>query len=218
MKRISFPVIYGRGMKRIIEQSNLKLMIKVALTGNIGSGKSVVTRIFKTLDIPVFIADIEARLLYYREEVKDVLRQKLGDRIFDPDGEINTKAMADVIFNDTKALKTVNGIIHPFVYREYKKWLDRHRGAPYTIHESAILFENNLTSRFDKIIVVSAPEAIRLKRVMVRDNISEEQVRARMANQWPDEEKVRRADFVIINDGDHFLIPQILKIDKSLKG
>ncbi|HDO28050.1 MAG TPA: dephospho-CoA kinase [Bacteroidetes bacterium] len=192
-------------------------MIKVALTGNIGSGKSVVTRIFKTLDIPVFIADIEARLLYYREDVKKILKQKLGNRIFDPDGEVNTNVLADVIFNDTKALKTVNGIIHPFVYKKYQKWLDRHRETPYTIHESAILFENNLTSRFDRIIVVVAPEAIRLKRVMKRDNITEEQVRARMVNQWPDEKKVKKADFVIINDGDHFIIPQILEIDKTLK-
>ena len=192
-------------------------MIKVALTGNIGSGKSVVTRIFKTLDIPVFIADIEARLLYYREDVKKILKQKLGNRIFDPDGEVNTNVLADVIFNDTKALKTVNGIIHPFVYKKYQKWLDRHRETPYTIHESAILFENNLTSRFDRIIVVVAPEAIRLKRVMKRDNITEEQVRARMVNQWPDEKKVKKADFVIINDEDHFITPQILEIDKTLK-
>lgn len=192
-------------------------MIKVALTGNIGSGKSVVTRIFKTLGIPVFIADIEARLLYYREDVKDILRQKLGDRIFDPDGEVNTKALADVIFNDTKALKMVNGLIHPLVYEEYQKWIDRHQDAQYSIHESAILFENNLTSRFDKIIVVSAPEAIRLKRVMKRDHVGPEVVRARMANQWPDEKKVKKADFVIINDGEHFLIPQILEIDETLK-
>lgn len=194
-----------------------QIMIKVALTGNIGSGKSVVTQIFKTLDIPVFIADIEARLLYYREDVKKILKQKLGNRIFNPDGEVNTKVLADVIFNDTKALKTVNGIIHPFVYEKYQKWLDRHREAPYTIHESAILFENNLTSRFDRIIVVVAPEAIRLKRVMKRDNITEEQVRARMVNQWPDEEKEKKADYVIINGGDHFLIPQILEIDETLK-
>jgi len=192
-------------------------MIKVALTGNIGSGKSIVTRIFKTMDIPVFIADIEARQLYYREDVKGVLKQKLGDGIFGQDGEINTRALADIIFNDKKALRTVNSIIHPLVYEEYQQWLDIHRDAPYTLHESAILFENNLTAHYHKTIVVTAPEAIRLKRVMERDNMTEEQVRARMANQWPEENKAKKADFVIINDGKHFLIPQILEIDKRLK-
>ena len=192
-------------------------MIKVALTGNIGSGKSIVTRIFRTMGIPVFIADIEARLLYYREDVKDSLRQKLGEAVFDSYGEVDTKALAHVIFTDKKALKTVNDLIHPLVYEKYKVWLDEHQDAPYTIHESAILFENNLTSRYDKVIVVTAPEELRLKRVMERDGVSEEQVRARMANQWPEEEKVKKADFVIINDGNHFLIPQILEIDKTLK-
>ncbi len=192
-------------------------MIKVALTGNIGSGKSIITRIFKTLDIPVFIADIEARLLYYREDVKDVLRQTLGERIFGPEGEINTKALADVIFNDEKALKNVNNIIHPLVYEVYQKWLGLYREEQYTIHESAILFENNLISRYDKVIVVTAPEELRLKRVMERDHVDADVVRARMANQWSDEEKVKKADFVIINDGEHFLIPQVLEIDKTLK-
>ncbi|NOX86929.1 MAG: dephospho-CoA kinase [Chlorobi bacterium] len=193
-------------------------MIKVALTGNIGSGKSIVTRIFRTMGVPVFIADIEARMLYYREDVKEIIRQKLGDRVFDSDGEIDTKALADVIFSDKEALITVNNIIHPLVYREYQNWLDLYRNEPYTIHESAILYENNLISRYDKVIVVTAPEALRLRRVMERDGVTGEEVRARMANQWPEEEKAKRADFVIINDGEHFLIPQILEIDKTLRG
>jgi len=170
------------------------------------------------MGVPVFIADIEARMLYYREDVKEIIRQKLGDRVFDSDGEIDTKALADVIFSDKEALITVNNIIHPLVYREYQNWLDLYRNEPYTIHESAILYENNLISRYDKVIVVTAPEALRLRRVMERDGVTGEEVRARMANQWPEEEKAKRADFVIINDGEHFLIPQILEIDKTLRG
>jgi len=192
-------------------------MLKVALTGNIGSGKSIVTRIFRTLGVPVFIADIEARLLYFRDDVKEIIRQELGDGVFNDSGEIDTKALAGVIFSDKQALKTVNNIIHPLVYHEYKNWLDLYSDEPYTIHESAILFENNLISRYDKVIVVTAPESLRLKRVMERDGVSAEKVKARMANQWPEEEKVKKADFVIINDGEHLLIPQILQIDKILK-
>jgi len=192
-------------------------MLKVALTGNIGSGKSTVIKIFRSLDVPVFIADIEARLLYYSEDVKQILGEEFGTGIFDGGGEINTQALAEIIFNDKKALETVNKLIHPLVFQQYLQWLEKYSGTPYTLHESAILFENNLDQHFDKIINVSSPEALRLQRVVERDEVDAGKVIARMANQLSDEEKNRRSDFVINNDGEHFLIPQVLKIDKALK-
>ena len=123
---------------------NYQIMLKVAVTGNIGSGKSTVSNIFKALGIPVFVADSEAKLLYEKEEVQQQVRQAFGSEVFDKDGNIDKKALADVIFNDTAALKLINEIIHPLTLNKYHEWLEINKDKPYTLHESAILFENNL--------------------------------------------------------------------------
>lgn len=143
-------------------------MIRVALTGNIGSGKSTVTKIFGIFGIPIFIADIEARMLYYEEEVKEQLRVLFGKKVFTANQDVDTKALASIIFNDKKSLKVINEIIHPLVMNKYERWCLNNKMSTYTIHETAILFENNLQSNFDLIINVSAPSNIRIKRVMDR--------------------------------------------------
>ena len=191
-------------------------MIKVALTGNIGSGKSTVAKIFSVFGIPVFNADIEARMLYYHKEVKDRLMSELSDTILNPTGEIDTKKLASIIFNDKLALIAVNEIIHPLVLYKYNNWCNKHKNDIYTIHEAAIIFELNLQKDFDVIINVSAPPDIRIKRVMERDNISEVQIKARMANQLSDEIKCDMSQFVIYNDGNSFLIPQVNLIHNKL--
>ncbi len=191
-------------------------MIKVALTGNIGSGKSTVARIFSVFGISVFNADIEARSLYYEDEVKDILISVFSDAILTPIGEIDTKILASIIFNDKKALKTVNDIIHPLVFDKYKTWCNQRKNEHYTIHEAAIIFENKLQKNFDVVINISAPPDIRIIRVMERDNISEEMVRKRMANQLSDKIKCKLSHFIIYNDGDSFLIPQVNTIHNSL--
>ncbi len=192
-------------------------MLKVAITGNIGSGKSTVSKIFRALGIPVFIADIEARLLYYEDDVKEEIRQNFGENVFNIDGGIDSKALAGVIFNDPAALKKINGIIHPRTLKKYNDWLDQHIDKEYTLHESAILFENKLQHHFDKTINVSAPQDLRAKRVMDRDGLTHSEVFARIKNQLPDKEKNSLADFIINNDGKGFLIPQVIEIDKILK-
>ena len=191
-------------------------MIKVALTGNIGSGKSTVARIFSIFGISVFNADIEARSLYYEDEVKNTLTSVFSDTILTPMGDVDTKILASIIFTDKKALKTVNDIIHPLVFDKYKTWCNQHKNEHYTIHEAAIIFENKLQRNFDVVINVSAPPDIRIRRVMERDNISEEMVRKRMANQLSDEIKCELSQFIIYNDGDSFLIPQVNTIHNSL--
>ncbi len=191
-------------------------MIKVALTGNIGSGKSTVAKIFNAFGIPVFNADIEARMLYYEEEVKDKLISAFSNNILTPDGEVDTKKLASIIFNDKQALQTVNNIIHPLVLKKYNNWCNANKNEHYTIHETAILFENNLQKNFDVIINVSAPSEIRLKRVMERDNVSEDMVKVRMANQVSDKIKCELSQFVINNDGNSFLIHQVNSIHNSL--
>lgn len=192
-------------------------MIKVALTGNIGSGKSTVCRIFSAMNIPVFIADQEAKLLYKEESVKVLVRKAFGNMVFDTDSEVDFKALADVIFNDKEALKTINRIIHPLTIDRYNKWLIENHDTDYTIHESAILFENNLQEHFDKLINVTAPIELRLKRVSERDKLTADKIQDRMMNQMTEEEKNGLADFVIVNDGKHFLIPQVVDINKQIR-
>ena len=192
-------------------------MIKVGLTGNIGSGKSTVSKIFSTLNVPVFFADMEAKLLYSETEVKKEIKSGIGDQVFDSNGEVDLKLMAELIFNNKEALLKINRIIHPRTLSKYHQWLKNHKQHIYTLHESAILFENNLQDHFDKIINISAPFETRLIRVSERDGIKREKVIERMKNQMPDEEKNKLADFIIVNDGNQLLIPQVIEIDKKLK-
>ncbi len=191
-------------------------MKKVALTGNIGSGKSIVASMFAVLGISIFNADTEARKAYSENEVRDKMISLFSDIILNSQGEIDTKVVASIIFNDKKALKTVNGIIHPLVLEKYNTWCIEHKDEIYTIHEAAIIFENNLQKNFDFIINVSAPVDIRIKRVMERDNASENIVRERMANQLSDIIKCDLSQFVIYNDGSRFLIPQVNLIHNTL--
>lgn len=192
-------------------------MLKVAVTGNIGSGKSTVVKIFKSLNVPVFIADEEAKKLYTTPGVTAKVKHYFGEDIYRTDGKLNKEKLAELIFNDKEALQTINRIIHPETFKKYQLWHETHKDKAYTIHESAILFENNLQGHFDKIINVSAPADIRLKRVTERDGIPKEAVLERMKNQFSDKEKNKLADFILINDGTTFLIPQIIKINKKLK-
>lgn len=191
-------------------------MIKVALTGNIGSGKSTVSRIFEALEVPVFIADLEAKKLYAEQEVKNKVKHLFGEKVFKSSYEVDFKALADVIFKDKLALLKINEIIHPLTLKKYKIWLASHAAAVYTIHESAILFENNLQHYFDKLINVTAPMDVRINRIMERDQLSKEKIIERMMNQMPEDEKNKLVNFIIDNDGTRFLIPQVIKIHHQL--
>ena len=192
-------------------------MIKVAITGNIGSGKTTVSRIFNVMGIPVFYADTEARLLYFREDVRQLLRRYFGDVIFNEDREVDTKKLAGIVFSDPSKLQTINDIIHPLVFEKYGQWLELHKSNAYTLHESAILFENKMESHYDFIITVTAPIELRMARIVHRDSVEKEKVEARMAHQLSEAEKIRRSDFVIINDGTQLLIPQVLQLDKQIR-
>ncbi len=191
-------------------------MTEIGLTGNIGSGKTTVCHIFESLGVPVFYSDIEAKKLYRHPEVKEQIWQTLGKTVFNTKQEIDFKKLASVIFNDKASLDFINKLIHPLVFESYKKWKNRNAGAPCLIHESAILFEHHLETRFQKTIVVYCPEDIRIKRVTERDKIPEKEVRRRINTQMNDDIKNSLADYVIRNDGKEMLIPQIMKLYREL--
>jgi len=189
----------------------------IGITGGIGSGKSTVCKVFKLLGVPVFEADIVAgKLINSNSEIRNELVQLFGNDIYSADKKLNRKKLAELIFNSDVLLEKVNSIVHPAVRNEFLNWLKQQKPA-YVIHEAAILFESGFYKMMDFTILVSASEELRVERVMMRDNISSEQVIARMAKQWPDSEKRKLATFELVNDNKNLLIPQIIEIDKKLK-
>ena len=190
-------------------------MIKVGLTGGIGSGKSTVAAIFEKLNIPVFYADNEAKwILNHDLAVKEQLVALFGSDIYDNES-LNRKKLADIIFNNEDAIRDVNAVVHPAVADRFKSW-SLVQDAPYVLQEAAISFETGGYKRMDKNILVTAPKQLRIERIMNRDNASQEEVESRMANQWDENEKKPLADFVILNDGSEMLLPQIRQIHENL--
>lgn len=193
------------------------MQTKVGITGGIGSGKSIICKVFRTLGIPVFDADSEAkRLMTTDAGLVAAIRSAFGDGAYHDDGTLNRGYLADRVFAHEDQLAILNGLVHPVVIRAGEAWADS-QDAPYTVKEAALLFESGSYRLNDYTILVTAPEAIRTDRVSQRDGITHEQVRARMAKQWPDEEKARLADFIIVNDGKQAIIPQVLELDKLFR-
>lgn len=190
-------------------------MLKVGITGGIGSGKSVVCKIFETLGVPIYYADDRAKQLMHEDTaLMAAIKDRFGADIYQ-DGVLNRQKLSELVFNDKAALQDLNALVHPAVGRDSKAW-QQQQTAPYTLREAALLFEAGSYKLLDKIIVVTAPKALRIDRVMQRDGVSKEQVQARMANQWPQADKDAKADYLIINDGNHELIPQVMELHKKL--
>ena len=194
-------------------------MKKVAITGNIGSGKSWVCALFKQrLGIPVYNSDDAAKRMYFLPEVRDRLVQRFGKEIYLSETELDRKSIADLIFHDETAQHDLEGILYPALFVDFDQWTAK-QAAPYVLFESALVFEKRLEKQFDAIIMVSASEATRLRRAMLRDHCDEATVRARMAKQWPEEGKRLLADFVIWHeedDEDEALMEQIICIHQLL--
>lgn len=185
-------------------------MITIGITGGMGSGKSIVAALLTVYGIPVYDADSESkRLLLTSPTIRRGLTDLLGADIYSPDGTTLRRArMASLIFADPNLLARVNAIIHPEVGRDFDAWRARLTTSVCAM-ESAILFESGFDRRADLRLMVYAPEAIRLQRVMARDNATEAAARQRMQRQWPDERKIALSDAVITNDGRAALIPQV---------
>ena len=191
-------------------------MLKVGITGGIGSGKTTVCKIFEMLGIPVFYADTVSRnLVQQNPEVIAAIKTSFGNGIYQ-DALLNTKALAKIVFNDPEKLRKLNSIVHPSVFRMFNEWIAKHTGYAYVLKEAALIFETNAHLTLDAVIVVTAPDSMRIKRVMQRDGAPEADVQQRMKQQMPEAEKRKQATFIIHNDESELLIPQILAIHKKL--
>jgi len=194
---------------------------RVGITGGIGSGKSTVCRIFESLGIPVYDADAWAKwLIVHDESVKTGILDLFGPEAYLPDGAYNRAFVSRIVFEQKEKLAALNALVHPAVERHSRDWHEQQcrSGARYTLREAALMIESGSHQYLDFLIVVTAPEAMRVQRTMQRDGIPEAQVLARMRNQLPEEEKVKLADFVVVNDGGQLLVPQVWLIHQALLG
>ncbi len=192
-------------------------MIKVGITGGIGSGKTTICRLFELLGIPVYYSDDESKqLLDSNMDVKAGIVKTFGNDLLSESGLIDKKKLASLVFNNKEALEKLNSIVHPAVRAHFENWLNQHSAQKYILKEAAILFESNAYKRVDKIITVTAPAEMKISRAMHRDKISREQVEHRMMNQISDEKKINRSEFVIYNDEQKLLIPQVINIHNQL--
>lgn len=189
--------------------------IKVGLTGGIGSGKSIVARIFEVLGVPVYYADEAAKNLYRTDPaLRQAIIEQFGPEAY-ADGELNRKYISGIVFSSPEKLEILNALVHPATIKDAEKWLSA-QTAPYAIKEAALIFESGSHRDLDYIIGVFAPEPLRVKRVMGRDKVTEEEVRRRMNNQVEDRIKMKLCDFVIQNDEKQLVIPQVLDIHAKL--
>lgn len=186
-------------------------MLKIGLTGGIGSGKSSVAGIFNVLGIPVFDADTQARLVMENDEqLAFSIRSVFGEETY-VDGKLDRPFLANLVFDNPYKLEQLNALVHPATITAANNWIQQQKAA-YIIKEAALLFEAGTAANLDYIIGVYAPKHLRIKRVMERDNVTREQVLARMSRQINEDIKMKLCDFVLVNDEQELLIPQVLRL------
>lgn len=188
-------------------------MLKVGITGGIGSGKTTVCNIFAQLGVPVFNADSAAKQLMQTDsELASALKINFGDDVFNSENELNRKKLAGIVFADKNKLNLLNSLVHPAVAKDFDRWTKIYSGSAYVVKEAAILFESGANKGLDCVITVSAPEELRFNRVMKRDSANLEQIKNRAENQLHEEQRNKLADFILLNDEHQLLIPQVLKL------
>jgi dephospho-CoA kinase len=194
----------------------MKRPLQVGVTGGIGSGKSLVCRIFGTLGVPVYDSDSRAKILMTTDGILiDQIRSEFGYLSYNADGTLNRKFIGELVFQDERKRQTLNQLVHPRVAADYVNWFNAQSFA-YVLKEAALLIETGSYKELDKTIVVTAPDALRIKRVMERDpERTEESVREIMNSQMAQDEKAAKADYVLVNDGNHAVLPQVLAMHQQ---
>jgi dephospho-CoA kinase len=188
-------------------------MLKIGITGNIGSGKTTVSKIFEVLEIPVFYADNAAKKVMAEDTILiDALKSSFGAEAYFKDGTLNRKHIASIVFDDETQLAKLNSIVHPAVFRAFDAWVGQVRNAPYVIKEAALLFESSSYKMCDYSVLVTAPLELRMQRVIQRDGLTRAEVESRNARQFSEEKKIQLANYVILNDDTELVIPQVLEL------
>ena len=192
-------------------------MLQIGITGGIGSGKSTVCQYFKALGIPIYYADARAKwLMTHDQKLIAEIKSLFGQEAYSGEGQLNRAYIAGIVFNDPEKLKVLNSLVHPAVARDQHAWHEAQKNVPYTLKEAALIYESGSHQALDNVIMVYAPESIRIERVMKRDSVNKEAVVARIAKQWSEEKKLHLADFIILNDGHQDLEGQVDIIHKAL--
>lgn len=190
--------------------------LQVGITGGIGAGKSLVSRIFQALGVPVYDSDSRAKYVMTTDGILiSNIKKEFGELSFHPDGSLNRPYLSELVFHDEKRLGKLNELVHPRVANDYRVWVAEHAQYEYLIKEAALLFESGSYKQLDHVILVFAPETLRIARVVNRDKgRSPDQVRQIMARQMSDDEKMKLADTVVWNDESRLVIPQVLELHK----
>lgn len=189
-------------------------MLKIGLTGGIGSGKSTVAKVFEVLGVPVYYADDAAKkLMTENEELKASIINAFGEEAYGS-GNLNREFIATQVFNNNEKIKLLNSLVHPATIKDALEWMQLQK-APYIIKEAALIFESGANKDLNYVIGVKAPAPLRIQRTMQRDNISADEVKARMNKQMDEEEKLQLCDYVIVNDEQRLIIPQVLALHEK---
>jgi dephospho-CoA kinase len=191
----------------------MRVPLQIGITGGIGSGKSLLSKIFRCLGVPVYDADSRAKYVMTTDGILlQQIKKEFGELSFE-NGVLNRTYISKLVFENPENLKILNSLVHPRVAEDYKDWVNSHRQHTYVLKEAALMFESKSNISMDGIIVVSAPEDVRIRRVLERDpHRTENDVKKIIKSQMPESDKVKLANFVINNDESELVIPQVLKL------